>query len=118
MLTGRYFADAGTRGLLQGTYMSDHLPDKKPLTPSVHHLDNAQRRALAMLAGCQPRGCTEAALMTYGVTFSTLADLVRNRLVTTHRDTVRARDRTVRTVRLRITGAGLRALQAEAVRTL
>jgi hypothetical protein len=69
-----------------------------------------------MLVGCQPRGCTEAALMAHGITLDTLANLVRNGLATAYRGSVRVGDRTVTVVRLRITNAGLRALQGDALR--
>jgi hypothetical protein len=89
---------------------------KKPPVPLVPRLSGVQRRALAMLVGCQPRGCTEAAMMAHGITFDTLADLVRSGLAAAYRDTVRAGDKRVKVGRLRITDAGLRALQGDALR--
>ena len=96
--------------------MPNGTPGKKPPAPSVPRLSGVQRRALAMLVGCQPRGCTEAALMAHGISFDTWADPVRSGLATAYRDSVRAGDRTVKVVRLRITDGGLRALQGDALR--
>jgi hypothetical protein len=96
--------------------MPNGTPGKKPPAPWVHRLNNIQRRALGMLVSCQPRGCTESALMARGATFDVLADLVHNGLVAAYRDRVRAGDKTVKVVRLRITNAGIRALQGDALR--
>jgi hypothetical protein len=96
--------------------MPNGTPGKKPPAPLVPRLNYIQRRALAMLVHCQPRGCTEAAMIAHGITFDTLADLVRSGLAAAYRDTVLAGHKTVKVVRLRITDAGLRALQGDALR--
>ena len=79
-------------------------------------LSAEQRRALELLAG-SPRGCTRARLLADGFTVDMLADLVREGLVTTQRDTLRVGrrtrvgGRTIRVERYRITDAGRRAIE-------
>lgn len=70
------------------------------------------RRALELLAVDQ-RGLTETLLLTYGFTRGMLASLVRTRLATAQRQTVKAGGKPIEVVRIRITEAGRDALAAE-----
>jgi hypothetical protein len=79
-------------------------------------LSAEQRRALELLAS-GPRGYTKARLLADGFTVDMLADLVREGLVTTQRDTLRVGrrtrvgGRTIRVERYRIADAGRRAIE-------
>jgi hypothetical protein len=75
-------------------------------------LDTGQRRALELLADAGELGCTGASLLNRGFTVGMLADLVWSGLATGHRETVRVGYRNIRVARIRITGAGRRALEA------
>ena len=71
-------------------------------------MTDEQRRTLWLLAGA-PDGCTESTLAAHGVTTETMGDLVREKLATVATEHV-GRGRPVQVVRLRITGAGRKAL--------
>ena len=68
-----------------------------------------QRRALEMLAD-NPPGLTELMLMAYGFSLRMLAGLVRDGLATASSSTVQAGRRNTEVVRVRITNAGIQAL--------
>jgi len=77
----------------------------------VGHLGAEQRRALELLAG-SPRGVTEAVLIVYGFHAEMLARLVLAELATVVTDTIKAGSgRKTRVERMRIPGAGRRAIQ-------
>ena len=67
-----------------------------------------QRRALEMLAD-NPPGLTELRLMAYGFLLRMLAGLVRDGLATTSSSTLQV-GRNIEVVRVRITNAGIQAL--------
>ena len=74
-------------------------------------LSPEQRRALELLAG-SPRGVTEAVLMVYGLPAEMLARLVLAELATVVTETIKAGNgRKIRVERVRITGAGRRAIE-------
>jgi hypothetical protein len=75
------------------------------------HLSQKARYALELLT-VDPRGLAEPLLLTYGFTRKMLAGLVNAGLATTQHQTVRVRGQSVEVVRLRITEAGQRALEA------
>ena len=68
-----------------------------------------QRRALEMLAD-NPPGLTESMLMAHGFTIGMLAGLVLAGLATATSSTVQAGRRNIEVVRVRITNAGIQAL--------
>ena len=69
-----------------------------------------QHRALALLADT-PRGCLETVLIDVeGFTVDALAELVRVGYVSLVPETVRAGGRKIEVARVRITGAGRRAI--------
>jgi hypothetical protein len=74
-------------------------------------LNTGQRRALELLAAAGDQGCTGARLFNHGFTVAMLADLVWSGLATGHRETVRVGHRKIKVARIRITGAGQRALE-------
>jgi hypothetical protein len=79
-------------------------------------LNAEQRQALDLLAS-SPRGCTKGRLLADGFTADMLADLVREGLVTTQRDTLRVGrrtrvgGRTIKVERYRITDDGRKAIE-------
>ena len=74
-------------------------------------LNTGQRRALELLADAGELGCTGASLLNHGFTVGMLADLVWSGLAKGHRETVRVGYRNISVARIRITGAGRRALE-------
>jgi hypothetical protein len=77
-------------------------------------LKSTRRRALLLLASCQD-GCTEAVMQAHGFTVEQLAELMRTGLATTTPESVLAGAKTIRIARLRITEAGRRMLNGEAL---
>lgn len=67
-----------------------------------------RRRVLEMLAD-EPGGCDEEELSAHHG-FETLADLVRDGLVTAHLETMRAGSQTIEVTRAKITDEGWKAL--------
>ena len=74
--------------------------------------DRSRRRALELLAGCGPDGCTEALLLAHGFTTSQMVELVRAGLATATAERVVAGGLKLEVARVRITEAGRRALAA------
>jgi hypothetical protein len=70
----------------------------------------SRRRALELLAGCGPEGCTEAIMKAHGFTVPELVELVRAGLATATAQRVRAGGKAIEVATLRITAAGRRAL--------
>jgi hypothetical protein len=64
---------------------------------------------LELLVG-EPRGCTKRRLLADGFTADMLADLVRERLATAQRKTMRVGGRQIRVERYRITDDGRSAI--------
>jgi hypothetical protein len=86
-------------------------PGKKPSTSLVSRFSREQRRALKKLAGA-PRGLTEYLLIARGFSAEMLSDLVLAELATVVTEPMKARrGLTILVERIRITDAGLRALE-------
>jgi hypothetical protein len=79
--------------------------------PRKRHVGGEQRRALQVLASI-PFGASEAVMLTHGFTRRTLADLVHAGLATAERSVAKAADKAIAAGRVRITGAGRKALGA------
>jgi len=79
-------------------------PPRKP------RLGPERRGALGILADA-PRGLTQGVMLAHGFTPDTIASLVRDGLAATRREPMRAGGRTIEVVRVKITDAGLRALE-------
>jgi hypothetical protein len=75
-----------------------------------------QRRALEVLAGADPNGCTERALAALGCQVETLAAIVRTGLASMTLHRMAAGDRIIEVAHLKITDAGRQAI-VEASRT-
>jgi hypothetical protein len=84
---------------------------KKPSARSVTRLDPEQRRALQMLASSGPSGLTEAILLSHGFSIDSLVGITRADLAAVTIGTVHAGVSMTTVVRLRITEAGLKAIQ-------
>jgi hypothetical protein len=69
-----------------------------------------RRGALGILADA-PRGLTEGFMLAYGFTPETIASLVRDGLATMRPETMKAGGRTIEVIRVKITDAGLQALE-------
>jgi hypothetical protein len=69
-----------------------------------------RRRALELLAGCGPDGCTEAIMLAHGFTTRQMVELVRAGLATATAERVVAGGLKLEVARVRITEAGRRAL--------
>lgn len=82
----------------------DVIDCKSRLTPKA-------RWALELLA-LDRQGLTETLLRTYGLTLRMLAGLVRTGLATAQRQTVKAGGRAMKVIRIRITEAGLQAIES------
>lgn len=76
-------------------------------------LTTEQRRALEMLGRSKRSGCTLSLLGAHGFTVVMLSELVRDGLAAAQTETIKAPGRTVEIVRMRITGAGERAIKSE-----
>jgi len=73
-------------------------------------LSAEQPQVLELLAG-SPRGYTKGRLLADGFTVDTLADLVRERLATAQRGSMRVGGRQIRVERYLITDAGRTAIE-------
>jgi hypothetical protein len=78
-------------------------PRKRPLSPRV-------REALDLIAS-DPQGATEAFMHAHGFSLKTLIGLVRSRLATVQRESVKTHGKTIEIVRIRITEAGRKAIE-------
>ena len=79
-------------------------------------LSDEQSRALKLLADAGPLGLSEAILIAHGFKVDmVVAGLVRDGLATVVASTVKAGSRTVQVTRVRITDAGRRALEDDAL---
>ncbi len=78
-----------------------------------HRLSPEQREALELLAS-DPEGATEELLvLVHGFDGDIIAGLVHSGLAMARRGNMKAGDRSIEVVRIRITGAGGNALAAE-----
>jgi hypothetical protein len=75
------------------------------------HLTPKARLALELLA-LDRQGLTETLLRTYGFTLRMLAGLIRAGLATAQHQTVKAGGQAMKVVRVRITEAGLQAIES------
>jgi hypothetical protein len=71
---------------------------------------NAERRRALELLSASPDGCTEAIILAHGFTTDFLVDLIRAGLATAQTERAVAGGRSMQVTRIRITGAGRRAL--------
>jgi hypothetical protein len=71
-----------------------------------------RRRALELLAGCGPEGCSEHVMFAHGFTTEQLVELVRAGLASATPQGVRAGRERMEVAVLRITADGQRALKA------
>jgi hypothetical protein len=84
-----------------------------PSPPRKDRLDPEERRALELLAS-DPQGATEELLvLVHGFDNDMIAGLVNSGLAVARRENMKAGDRAIEVVRIRITGAGLNALAAD-----
>ena len=78
--------------------------------PRKHRLSSEQREALELLAS-DPQGATEELLvLAHGFDGDMIAGLVHSGLAMARRENMKAGDRAIQVVRIRITGAGRAAL--------
>jgi hypothetical protein len=71
-----------------------------------------RRRALELLAGCGPEGCSEAAMKAHGFTVEQLVELVHSGLASATLTRVHAGRETLEVATLRITAEGRKTLAA------
>jgi hypothetical protein len=69
-----------------------------------------RRRALELLPGCGPEGCSEAIMGAHGFSVEQMVELVRAGLATAHGERVIAGRKAMEEATLRITDAGRKAL--------
>jgi|RhiMetdeSRZDD1v2_1073273.scaffolds.fasta_scaffold1363640_2 hypothetical protein len=82
-----------------------------PIRTRKHTLNPVRRRrALELLAGCGPEGCSEHVLRTHGFTTEQLVELVRAGLASATPTRVRAGREVLEVAALRITAQGWKAL--------
>jgi len=81
--------------------------------PQTPRLSTEQRRALEMLSRSKRGGCTMSFLAAHGFTVVMMAGLVRDGLAAAQSETIKAPGRTIEIVRVKITGAGQRAIKTE-----
>jgi hypothetical protein len=74
-----------------------------------------ERRALALLADTGRNGMTNAILAAHGVTASMVTSLIHDGLAIAMVEQVRAGTRMMEIVRVRITAAGARTIQGQAL---
>jgi len=80
------------------------------MTRTPQFIGPARRRALKMLAKA-PQGRDVNALLTRGISFETLADLVRTGLARVQLETMERRGQTIEVARVKITDAGRKAIE-------
>jgi hypothetical protein len=80
------------------------------MAPRQPRLGPERRGALGILADA-PHGLTEGFMLAHGIAAATIASLVRDGLATTRREPTKAGGRTIEVTRVKITDAGLRALE-------
>jgi hypothetical protein len=85
-------------------------------TPQKRRLSAEACRALAMLADAGLNGATESILRAHGFTVDLLVDLVRTGLAAPASEKVRVGGQWIEVARVRITDAGRRALEGDALR--
>ena len=79
---------------------------------AVPPLSAEQRRALEMLNKSQGSGCPRLLWVAHGFTLAMLVSLVRDGLADVQAETVSEGSSTIEIVRIRITGAGRRAIES------
>ena len=84
-----------------------------PSPPRKHRLSREERQALELLAS-DPQGATDELLvLARGFDSDMIAGLVRTGLAMARRENMKAGSRAIEVVRIRITGAGRKALAAQ-----
>ena len=81
-----------------------------PQTP-IRGLISERLCALEVLADAGLWGCTAPTLFAYGFPMTTLANLIRDGLATTRRETLRVGNRQISAARIFITDRGVSTLQ-------
>jgi hypothetical protein len=82
-----------------------------PIRTRKHTLNSVRRRrALELLAGCGPEGCSEHVLRAHGFTTEQMVELVRAGLSSATPTRVRAGREVLEVAALRITAQGWKAL--------
>jgi hypothetical protein len=85
-------------------------PRKRRPSPGAIAARRTRRRALELLAGCGPEGCSEAIMVAHGFSIEQMVELVRAGLASAVPGKVKAGGQTMEVTRLRITDEGQRAL--------
>lgn len=78
----------------------------------LHGVISERLCALEVLADAGRWGCTAPTLFAYGFPMTMLANLIRDGLATTRRETLRVGNRQIRAARIFITDTGLTTLQS------
>jgi hypothetical protein len=81
-------------------------PSRRPQHPKL----DQRRRALELLAGCGPDGCTEAVMLANGIDVDTLVEIIVEGLATATPQRTRAGREVLEVAVLRITEEGRKAL--------
>jgi hypothetical protein len=90
-------------------------PPNSLVAKCARSMNRDERRALALLADTGRNGTTDAILAAHGVTASMVTSLVRDGLAIAMTEHVRASTRMIEIVRVRITAAGMRAIEGQAL---
>ena len=88
-----------------------YAPRKRRSSPGATADRRTRRRALELLAGCDPEGCTEAVMLANGIDVDTMVSIIVEGLVTATPQRTRAGREVVEVATLRITDAGRKALE-------
>jgi hypothetical protein len=88
-------------------------PRKRRSSPGAIAARRTRRRALELLAGCGPDGCTEAVMLANGVDVDSMVQIILEGLATATPQRTRAGREVLEVATLRITDAGRRALGAK-----
>jgi hypothetical protein len=79
--------------------------------PRKRRLTRAQRRAMELLASNADGATEDLLVLAHGFDRDMIAGLVHERLATAKRDSMKAGGKTIEVVRIKITDAGLKALE-------
>jgi hypothetical protein len=85
-------------------------PRKRRASPGAIADRQSRRRALELLAGCGPEGCTEAVMIANGIDVETLVEIIVGGLATATPQRTRAGREVLEVAVLRITDQGRKAL--------
>jgi hypothetical protein len=85
-------------------------PRKRRASPGAIADRRSRRRALELLAGCGPEGCTEAVMIANGIDVETLVEIIVGGLATATPQRTRAGREVLEVAVLRISEKGRQAL--------